>query len=276
MNKLMCKIDKYIHQLCITNDHTLSTDHAKKKRKKICVKIYCIIYTLFTHFTFPMWCQMIKINAQHFFLEIIMSLCILRWCMSNYYTSPLFWVHFSANVFHFSQGQGLQTVWLTGVWCWEVDRAVECSVLESVLLNAVLLACGTTVLQADGSPCLQRELCCRWCCTFESGTGLLDEFWILTGSRMVVDDTQGWVRRWHSVAVTEPSSPWALPSSDKKRAAFWRHDEKPSINWRFSAASTSFAFLAWATEFCKNRTVYSRISAFSILLWVGFCENMTG
>lgn len=163
-----------------------------------------------------------------------------------------------------SQGQGLQTVCLTGCWCWKVGRVVACSVLESVLLNGFLTGCDTMFLHADGSPCLQTELC-------EFGSCVLEEFWTLTGSLMLVD-MQGWVRRWHSVA----SSPQASPSSDRKRAAFWRHEEKPSINWRFSPPSVSFAFLAWATEFCRNRTVYSRISAFSILLWEGLCKNERG
>lgn len=247
----------------------------KIMQEKKSVKIYCIIYhTLFTHFTISTWCQMIKLlhkmfGNKHVSLQPIIK---KRWTMFNDYTSPVCWVHFSVNVFNFSQGQGLQTVWLT-VWCWDVGAAVECSVLESVLLNGILFGCGTTFLQAVGSPCLQTEFWCRWCCAFESGSCFLDEFWILTGSRMVVD-MQGWVRCWHSMVVTEPSSSGALPSSDRKWAAFWRHDEKPSINWRFSPPSTSFAFLAWATVFCKNRTVYSRISAFSILLWVGLCKNI--
>lgn len=125
-------------------------------------------------------------------------------------------------------------------------------------------------LQAEESPCLPTDVCCWFrCSAWDSGTVVL-EFWTLTGILMWAG-TQGWVSRWHSVAFTEPSSPRASPSFDRKRAAFWRHVEKPSINWCFSLSSSSFAF--FATAFCKKRTVYSRISAFSIRLWLGFCKS---
>jgi len=48
----MCKIDKYIHQICITNDHTPSTDHAKKKEKKnkhLCKKYIAMFIIHYLH-----------------------------------------------------------------------------------------------------------------------------------------------------------------------------------------------------------------------------------
>lgn len=180
--------------------------------------------------------------------------------MSDYYTSPLFLSPCLS--LDLSQGQGLQTVWLTAACCWESGRPVARCVFECVLLDGNLLESGTMFLQADGSLCLQTEFCCRAC---ESGACVLEDFWTLT-----LVDMQGRDRRWHIVSETEASSPRESPSSDRKRAALWRHEEKPSTNWCFSPPSTSLAFLAWATEFCRNRTVYSRISAFSSLLWEGF------
>jgi len=247
----MCKIDKYIHQICITNDHTPSTDHAKKKEKgKKYIAMFIIHYLHISN-------EMSKsLHNIRFFLEMNMSLC--RWTMSDYYTSPVFLSPCLS--LDLSQGQGLQTVRLTAACCWESSRPVACCVFE----EANLLESGTMFLKADGSPCLQTEFC-------ESGTCVLEAFWTLSGS-LTLDDMQGRVRRWRIVSETEASSPWESPSSDRKRAALWRHEEKPSTNWCFSSLSTSFA-LAWATEFCRNRTVYSRISAFSSLLCEGLWKS---
>jgi len=83
----MCKIDKYIHQICITNDHTPSTDHAKKKEKKkhLCKKYIAMFIIHYLHISNEMSKSLHNIR---FFLEMNMSLC--RWTMSDYYTSPMF------------------------------------------------------------------------------------------------------------------------------------------------------------------------------------------